>query len=72
MQDLGYLVSLFTQTVIRALYRHGMDQRGSDPHPRQPAPMLLQKADAMFSSPDWTFEPKWTASESWLAFETGM
>src|SRR5690349_9185449 len=29
------------------------------PHPRQPAPMLFRKADAMFSAPDWTYEPKW-------------
>jgi ATP-dependent DNA ligase len=50
--------SMFTQTVIRALSRLGLDQRGTDPHPRQPAPMLLQKADAMFASPDWTYEPK--------------
>jgi hypothetical protein len=39
---------MFTQTITRALSRLGLDQRGSDPHPRQPAPMLLQKADAMF------------------------
>ncbi len=51
--------SMSTQTVTRALSRLGLDQRGADPHPRQPAPMLLQKADAMFSSPDWTYEPKW-------------
>ena len=49
---------MFAQTVIRALSRLGLDQRGSDPHPRQPAPMLLQKADAMFASADWTYEPK--------------
>jgi hypothetical protein len=40
---------MFTQTVPLALSRLGLDQRGSDPHPRQPAPMLLRKADAMFS-----------------------
>lgn len=50
---------MFEQTVTRALCRLSLDQRGADPHPRQPAPMLLQKADAMFSSPDWTYEPKW-------------
>jgi hypothetical protein len=42
------LIPTCTQTVARALSRPGLDQRGSDPHPRQPAPMLLQKADAMF------------------------
>ncbi|HLY24360.1 MAG TPA: non-homologous end-joining DNA ligase [bacterium] len=50
---------MFTQTVTRVLSRLGLDQRGADPHPRQPSPMLLQKAKAMFSSPDWTYEPKW-------------
>ena len=50
---------MFAQTVTRSLSRLGLDQRGSDPHPRQPTPMLLQKADALFSSPDWTYEPKW-------------
>jgi hypothetical protein len=32
---------MFTQTVARALSRRVLDQRGTDPHPRQPAPMLL-------------------------------
>ncbi len=50
---------MFAQTVIRGLSRLCLDQRGTDPHPRQPAPLLLQKADTMFSSPDWTYEPKW-------------
>jgi bifunctional non-homologous end joining protein LigD len=50
---------MFAQTVTRALSRLGLDRRGTDPHPRQPAPMLLQKADAMLSSADWTYEPKW-------------
>ncbi len=50
---------MFAQTVTRALSRLGLDKRGTDPYPRQPTPMLLQKADAMFSSPDWTYEPKW-------------
>lgn len=51
---------MFEQTVSRALSRLSLAQRGDDPHPRQPTPMLLQKADAMFSSPDWAYEPKWT------------
>ena len=37
---------MFAQTVIRALSRLGLDQRGVDPYPREPEPMLLQKADA--------------------------
>jgi len=31
----------------------------TSPEGRQPAPMLLQKADALFPSPEWTYEPKW-------------
>ncbi len=50
---------MFTQTVTRALCRLGLDRRGADPHPRQPAPMLLQKADILYASPDWTYEPNW-------------
>jgi bifunctional non-homologous end joining protein LigD len=50
---------LFVKTVPRALSRLGLYQRGESPFPRQPAPMLLQKADALFPSPDWTYEPKW-------------
>ena len=38
---------MFTQIVARDLSRLGLDQRGTDPHPRQPVPMLLQKADIM-------------------------
>src|SRR5579864_6808486 len=49
---------MFEQTISRALSRLGLDQRGTDPHPRQPAPMLLQRADKMFASPDWLYEPK--------------
>jgi hypothetical protein len=48
---------MFTQTVTRAFSRLSIDQRGTDPHPRQPAPMLLQRVGTMFSSPDWTCEP---------------
>ena len=50
---------LYATTVTRALSRLNLDQRGEASFPRQPAPMLLQKADALFSSPDWTYEPKW-------------
>jgi hypothetical protein len=39
---------MFTQTVSRALPRLGLDQRGSDPHPRQPSPTLLQEAGVVF------------------------
>ena len=42
---------MFNVTVNRV--RFGLDQRGTDPHTRQLVPMLLQKADAVFSSPDW-------------------
>jgi len=47
------------QTVVRALSRVGLDKRGADSHPRQPAPMLLQRADQIFASPEWVYEPKW-------------
>lgn len=50
---------MFTQTVARALSRLGLDKRGTDHYPRQFSPMLLGRADQMFSSPDWTYEPKW-------------
>lgn len=50
---------MFAPTVTRALSGLGLDQRGTDPHPRQPAPMLLQRADNVFASPDWVYEAKW-------------
>jgi ATP-dependent DNA ligase len=50
---------MLTHTITRALSRLGLDQRGPDPHPRRPTPMLLQKAAELFSSSDWTYEPKW-------------
>lgn len=50
---------MITRTVTCTLSRLGLGQRGTDPHPRQPTPMLLQKADIMYASPDWTYEPKW-------------
>ena len=50
---------MFTQNVIRALSRLGLDKRGADPHPRQPVPMLLQKADNLYAASDWIYEPKW-------------
>jgi hypothetical protein len=49
---------MFTQTVIRALSRLGLGQRGADPHPRQPAPTLLQRVDISDAASDWTYEPK--------------
>ena len=36
---------MFAQTVTRALSRLGLDQRGIDPFPRQPAPMLPGRAE---------------------------
>ncbi len=49
---------LFVKTVPRALSRLGLDQRGDAPFLRPPAPMRLQKADALFPSADWAYEPK--------------
>jgi bifunctional non-homologous end joining protein LigD len=50
---------MFAKTVANALARHGLEVRGADPFPRQLAPMLMHSADAMVSSPDFTYEPKW-------------
>ncbi len=50
---------MFTDGAARGLCRFGLDQRGVDPHPRQPAPMLLQEVEAMFPSADWTYKSKW-------------
>jgi bifunctional non-homologous end joining protein LigD len=50
---------MLTQTVIGALSRLGLNQRGAEPLPRKPAPMLLQKADILYAASDWTYEPKW-------------
>jgi hypothetical protein len=47
-----------TQTAARALSRLGVNERGPDPHPRQPVPMLLEKAEGMFGLPDWTDGPE--------------
>jgi hypothetical protein len=49
---------MFQQTVTCVLSRLGLDQWGVDSHPRQPAPMLLPRANKMFASPDWVYEPK--------------
>jgi ATP-dependent DNA ligase len=48
----------FAATVNHALSHFSLDQRGNAPFPRQPAPMLLEKAAALFDDPAWTYEPK--------------
>jgi bifunctional non-homologous end joining protein LigD len=50
---------LFATTVNHALSRFSLDQRGNAPFPRQPAPMLVEKAATLFDDPAWTYEPKW-------------
>lgn len=40
------------QTVTRGLSRLRLDRCGTDPHPRQPAPMPLQRADKMLAWPE--------------------
>ncbi len=50
---------LFAKTVQQALARHQLDQEGKAPFLRQLAPMLLHNADALTSTPDFTYEPKW-------------
>jgi ATP-dependent DNA ligase len=62
---------MLTQTFTRALTRLGLERRGLDPYPRQPAPMLLQKADAMFHSPEWIYEPKWDGFRVLTALRDG-
>jgi bifunctional non-homologous end joining protein LigD len=50
---------VFATTVKHALSRFGLHERGDAPFPRQPAPMLVEKAAALFDDPAWTYEPKW-------------
>lgn len=50
---------MFAEAITHALSPLGLGRRGTDPHPRQPAPMLLSKADSLFSSDSWTYEAKW-------------
>ena len=49
----------FTTVVSHALSRFELQERGNAPFPRQPAPMLVEKAAALFDDPAWTYEPKW-------------
>jgi bifunctional non-homologous end joining protein LigD len=50
---------LFATAVTHALSRFGLHERGNAPFPRQPAPMLVEKAATLFDDPAWTYEPKW-------------
>jgi len=50
---------LFITTVNHALARFGLHEWGNAPFPRQPAPMLVEKAATLFDDPAWTYEPKW-------------
>ena len=50
---------MFTAIFNEALFRLGLNPRGTAPFPRSMAPMLMHKADRLVSSPDWTYEPKW-------------
>lgn len=50
---------MLAETITRALSGLGLDRRGTDPHPRQPLPMLLSRADSLLSSGAWIYEPKW-------------
>jgi len=50
---------MFAQIVAHAFSRLGLGQRGTNPHPRQPVPMLLYRAEKMFVSDEWTYGPKW-------------
>jgi bifunctional non-homologous end joining protein LigD len=50
---------LFTTAVNNALSRFSLHERGNALFPRQPAPMLVEKAATLFDDPAWTYEPKW-------------
>jgi bifunctional non-homologous end joining protein LigD len=45
--------------VNHALSHFGLRERGNSPVPRQPAPMLVERAATLFDDPAWTYEPKW-------------
>jgi hypothetical protein len=53
------LPMLFTTAGNHALSRFGMHERGNAPFPREPAPMLVEKAATLLDDPAWTYEPKW-------------
>ena len=46
-------LAMFEQTITRALSRLGLEQRGDDPYPRQPTPMLVQRADKMLAEVEY-------------------
>jgi ATP-dependent DNA ligase len=50
---------LFSRAVEDALTRFQLHERGDARLARQPAPMLLGRAEELFADPDWTYEPKW-------------
>ena len=50
---------LFAATVNHALSHFGLHERGNALFPRQPVPMLVEKATTLFDDPAWTYEPKW-------------
>ena len=50
---------LFNAAVNHALSRFGLRERGTAPFPRQPAPMLVEKATTLFDDSAWTYESKW-------------
>jgi bifunctional non-homologous end joining protein LigD len=62
---------LFTIAVNRALFHFGLDERGNAPFPRQPAPMLVEKAATLFDDPAWTYEPKWDGFRTLAAVREG-
>jgi bifunctional non-homologous end joining protein LigD len=62
---------MWAHLVTRTLARLGLDQRGDAPFPRRPAPMLLQTAPAIFSSPEWSYEPKWDGFRVLAAIKDG-
>ncbi|HKV43279.1 MAG TPA: non-homologous end-joining DNA ligase [bacterium] len=62
---------MWAHPVTRTLARLGLDQRGDAPFQRRPAPMLLETADAIFSSLEWSYEPKWDGFRVLAAVKDG-
>ena len=61
----------FITAVNHALSRFGLHERGNAPFPRQPAPMLVEKAATLFDDPAWTYEPKWDGFRMLAAVRDG-
>ena len=50
---------MFAQAVTCALCCLGLDRRGTHPHPRPPAPLLLRETDVMLPAPMGRIGSRW-------------